>query len=258
MRLLSWNVNGLRAAEKKGFLDLVRKWDVDILGIQETKLQEPQISKELHALADEGYFSYWDFAKRPGYSGVAAFSKHQPEAFSAGLGIEKFDVEGRVVRLDFSTFTYFTIYFPNGGRGPERVEYKLDFYAEFLKQAKHIEKQGKGVIFCGDINTAHTEIDLARPKENQKVSGFLPEERAWVQKFIDAGFIDTFREFDKEGSNYTWWDMKSGARARNVGWRIDYFFISKNLLPKLQSAFIWPDILGSDHAPVGIDIDLKI
>ena len=171
-----------------------------------------------------------------------------------GFGIDRFDSEGRALILEYSEFILFNIYFPNGKMSGERLQYKMDFYDMFLDYAKNLLNQGKRIIVCGDVNTAHKEIDIARPKENEKISGFLSEERSWIDKFIETGFIDTFRHFNKDSANYSWWDYKSKARDRNVGWRIDYFFISSNLLYNLSSAFILKEVMGSDHCPVGIEI----
>ncbi|HQP10017.1 MAG TPA: exodeoxyribonuclease III, partial [Candidatus Omnitrophota bacterium] len=171
-----------------------------------------------------------------------------------GLGVKEFDSEGRTLMLDYGNFILFNIYFPNGGAGNKRVPFKMNFYEAFLKKANALKKQGKGIILCGDVNTAHEAIDLARPKENEKNTGFLPEERAWVSKFINSGYVDTFRHFYKDGGHYTWWDYKTSARDRNIGWRIDYFFVSENLLPKIKKAVILDKVTGSDHCPVGIEL----
>ncbi|MFA5060016.1 MAG: exodeoxyribonuclease III [Candidatus Omnitrophota bacterium] len=251
MKLLCWNVNGIRAVEKKGFVEWLRKESPDILCIQETKAHPSQLTEGL--LRPGPYKTYWSSAEKKGYSGVGIFSKKDADV-QEGLGIKKFDCEGRVLEADYGDFVLFNIYFPNGGAGNKRVPFKMEFYDAFLKTALNLQKKGKGIIVCGDVNTAHEEIDLARPKENQKNTGFLPEERAWVTKFISHGFIDTFRHFEKGAQHYTWWDYKTGARARNIGWRIDYFFISENLLPKLKNAFILKDVMGSDHCPIGIEI----
>ncbi len=252
MRLISWNVNGIRAIEKKGFLDWLKKESPDVLCLQETKSHPDQLTISL--LSPEGYQTYWAAAEKKGYSGVAIFTKKEPQNVQVGLGVKKFDSEGRTLIADYGDFVLFNIYYPNGSAGNKRVPFKMAFYDEFLKAAEKFKREGKKVVVCGDVNTAHAEIDLARPKENQKNTGFLPEERAWVTKFISHGYVDTFRHFNKDPHHYTWWDYKTGARARNIGWRIDYFFVSESLLSNLQSAFILKDVLGSDHCPVGIEL----
>jgi len=252
MKIISWNVNGIRAIAKKGFLQWLAQESPDILCLQETKSSPDQLSEEL--LNPLGYKTFWASAEKKGYSGVGIFTKTKPVTIIEGLGIKKFDVEGRTLITEFKKFILFNIYFPNGGAGNKRVPFKMAFYEEFLKKANKLKKEGKKIIICGDVNTAHSEIDLSRPKENQKNTGFLPEERAWMTKFIDNGYIDTFRHFNKEGGHYTWWDYKTAARARNIGWRIDYFFVTENLVPSLKNAFILKNVFGSDHCPVGIEI----
>lgn len=251
IKLCSWNVNGIRAAEKKGFFDWLHKSKYHIIGIQETKAHVEQLSEK--AVHPDGYESYWCSAVRKGYSGTAVYTNISPTFAETTFGDPFLDGEGRIVMLEFEQFYYFNVYFPNGGMGPERLAHKLEFYKRFLKLTEAYRKK-KPIVVCGDVNTAHTEIDLARPKENQNVSGFMPIERKWVDEFIAAGYIDTFRMFNKEPKQYTWWDMKSGARARNVGWRIDYFFVSKELEKNVKKAWIEPDVLGSDHCPVGLEL----
>jgi len=252
MIFLSWNVNGIRAIEKKGFLEWLKKTAPDILCLQETKAHPDDLSSSLKDIA--GYSSFWSSAQKKGYSGVAIYSRLTPQKFCEGLGNPEFDTEGRTLMMEYEDFILFNIYFPNGGQGNKRVPFKMAFYETFLKKIDTLKKKGKKIIFCGDVNTAHTEIDLARPKENVKNTGFLPEERAWISKVIAHGYIDTFRNFQKGAGHYTWWDYKTGARARDVGWRIDYFFISENLLPRLKKAFILKDVRGSDHCPIGIEL----
>lgn len=254
VRLLSWNVNGIRAVLKKGFLEWFLKEQPDILCIQETKAQEEQIPDTIKKV--DGYFTYFASAERKGYSGVGLFTKLKPRHVQTEFGIKKFDNEGRVIIADHGKYLLFNIYFPNGKISKERLRYKLQFYDAFLAYITRLKERGKRLIVCGDVNTAHAEIDLARPKENEKVSGFLPEERAWIDKFLSHGFIDTFRLFNKQGGNYTWWDLKTRARERNVGWRIDYFYISSHLRRRLKSAFILSDVMGSDHCPIGIEISV--
>ncbi len=252
MKLLSWNVNGMRAVEKKGFLDWLGKESPDILCLQETKAHPDQLNDGL--LHPDGYRSFWSAAEQKGYSGVAVYSRRPPLSVITDMGVDVFDREGRLLMLDYGDFVLLNVYFPNGGAGNKRVPFKLDFYETFLKLTERLRRQGKRLVICGDVNTAHTEIDLARPRENEKNTGFLPEERAWVTKFINKGYIDTFRHYCKEPGQYTWWDYKTGARARNVGWRIDYFFITPDLLPQLKQAFILNAVPGSDHCPVGIEL----
>lgn len=252
MKILSWNVNGIRSAAKKGLIEWVLNVQLDILCLQETKAEPGQLTKELREIP--GHASYFSSAEKKGYSGVAVYTKREPLSIKNGMGIERFDNEGRVLIAEYQNFVLYNVYFPNGKQSPERLAFKMDFYEAFLDMLKKEKKKGKALIVCGDVNTAHTEIDLARPKENEKVSGFLPEERAWIDRFLGSGFIDTFRMFKNEGGHYTWWDMKSGARARNVGWRIDYFFIDAIHAPCIKNAFIMNDIQGSDHCPTGIEL----
>jgi exodeoxyribonuclease III len=252
IRILSWNVNGFRAVYKKGFIDWLKKEKPDVLCLQETKAEEAQIQKELKEVV--GY--HWVFCSglRKGYSGTAVFSKEKPLEVTKAMGHDPFDNEGRLITAVFPEFTLLNVYFPNGGSGPERLKYKMDFYAHFHGYANKLRQDGRCVIVTGDVNTAHKEIDLARPKENSKISGFLPEERAWVESFINSGFEDTFRRFNDKPNQYTWWDMKSGARARNVGWRIDYFFVNEERKNVVKDSFIMPDVMGSDHCPIGVDL----
>jgi len=255
MRIISWNVNGIRAIEKKGFLQWLKKESPDILCLQETKASPDQLTPAL--LKPQGYETHWSWSKeKKGYSGVAVFCKVKPKKVTDGLGFKKFDIEGRTLILDYGKFILFNIYYPNGGEGNKRVPFKMEFYDSFLKAADKLKKQGKKLIVGGDFNTAHTEIDLARPKANEENTGFLPEERAWLDKFVSHGYTDTFRRFEKGPHHYTYWDYKTAARERNVGWRIDYFFVTENLIPNLQSAFILSKVTGSDHCPLGIEIKL--
>lgn len=254
LTLLSWNVNGIRAAAKKGFLEWFEKESPDILCIQETKAWEEQLDESLTNVKD--YHSYFAEAYKKGYSGVVTYTKEKPLSVKTGFGIEEFDNEGRIVITEYKEFILFNIYFPNGKAHAERLKYKMDFYEAFQKHVVKLAKKGKKIIICGDVNTAHKEIDLARPKPNEKVSGFLPEERAWMDRFFADGFIDTLRMFNDKPEVYTWWDVFTRARDRNVGWRIDYFFISENLKKNITDAFTMPDVMGSDHCPVGIKIKL--
>ncbi|HPN88805.1 MAG TPA: exodeoxyribonuclease III [Candidatus Omnitrophota bacterium] len=252
MKLISWNVNGIRAIAKKGFLEWLEKESPDILCLQETKSSPDQLSDEL--LTPKGYETFWSSAEKKGYSGVGIFTKIKPLKISHKIGKKEFDSEGRTIIAEFEDFILFNIYFPNGGSGNKRVPFKMAFYEKFLKKVNKSKKEGKKIIICGDVNTAHTEIDLSRPKENQKNTGFLPEEREWITKFINNGYVDTFRHLNKEGGHYTWWDYKTGARARDIGWRIDYFFVTENLLASLKNAFILKNVFGSDHCPIGIEL----
>jgi exodeoxyribonuclease III len=252
MKILSWNVNGIRAADKKGLFDWFKKESADMLCVQEIKALPEQFPA--HLKNTPGYHVFINSAQRKGYSGVATFSKRKPLHVAKGFGSERFDQEGRVLITEFSSFVLFNIYFPNGKKDDVRLQYKLDFYDMFLSVADSIRDEGKHVVVCGDFNTAHKEIDLAHPKANEKRSGFLPVERAWIDTFIDHGFVDTFRVFNKEPKQYSWWDMKTHSRQRNIGWRIDYFFVDKGFVPQLKNAFILQDVMGSDHCPVGIEI----
>ncbi len=250
IKIISWNVNGIRAVSKKGFLDWLSRESPDILCLQEIKAHLSQIPAEILALS--GYTSYWNPAVRPGYSGVGTLTRVKPTAVKKGIGVGSFDYEGRVLETEFSDFTLLNIYFPNGGMNPERLRFKLDFYDEALKYFLKLRKKGKKLVICGDYNTAHQPIDLKNPKENENTSGFMPVERAWLDKLISSGFVDTFRVFDQSAEQYSWWDMRTRARERNAGWRIDYHFISEDLKPRLEGAFISPEVTGSDHCPVGV------
>ena len=252
-RLLSWNVNGLRAAYRKGFLDWLSQDRPDILCLQETKARREQLPVELGNV--KGYHLYMSVPERKGYSGVALYTTKEPISVSYDLGAERFDREGRIIEADYGEFVLLAVYFPNGKASEERLSYKMDFYQHFLKHVDDLRKNGKNVIICGDVNTAHREIDLARPRPNSKVSGFLPVERAWIDELLSHGFRDTFRIFNREPKNYSWWDYKSRARERNVGWRIDYFFVDTELSSRVTRAFILSDVMGSDHCPVGIEIE---
>jgi exodeoxyribonuclease III len=250
IKLLSWNVNGVRSLWKKGLLDRLKELQPDILCLQETKSNEEQLPPEL--AAPEGYHAYWHSAKKKGYSGVATFSKVEPAAVITTMGKAEFDDEGRFMRLDYDDFTLFNVYFPNGKSGPARLDYKMRFYDTFLEILESLRKDRQKLIFVGDVNTAHNEIDLGRPKENSKVSGFLPIERAWMDKVVSKGYVDSFRNGYPDEVKYSWWDLKTRARERNVGWRIDYVFVSRELADNVQDAFILNEIMGSDHCPVGI------
>jgi len=246
MKIISWNVNGVRAVIKKGFLEFVAQANPDVICLQETKARPEQVD---FLLPD--YERYWNSAQRPGYAGTAIFTKIKPLNVKNDMGIAEHDREGRVIAMEFPDYFLVTVYTPNSKRDLSRLDYRLQWDADFLAYLKKLEKK-KPVIFCGDLNVAHQEIDLTHPKANVGTHGFTPQERAGFGNFVKAGFVDTFREFNKEGGHYTWWSQMSNARQRNVGWRIDYFCISSALRPKLKEAFILPQVLGSDHCPVGI------
>ncbi len=251
IKMISWNVNGLRACVKKGFVEYFNKVDADIFAMQEIKLQEGQID-----LSFEGYQQYWNYADKKGYSGTAIFTKLEPLHISQGIGIDEHDHEGRVITLEFNDFFYVTVYTPNSQRGLARLTYRMKWEDDFLTYLRALEKN-KPVVVCGDLNVAHQEIDLKNPTTNRKNAGFTDEERQKFTTLIDAGFIDTYRYLypDKQDA-YTWWSYMSNAREKNIGWRIDYFCISNILKDKLKDAYIYPEILGSDHCPIGIDIDI--
>lgn len=259
MRIISWNVNGIRANVKKGGFDWFLNESPDIYCIQETKAQVDQLEPGI--VNPPGFTSYFDHSKgRKGYSGVATYTKIKPERVEYGIGNEKYDQEGRFIGLFFSNvlpkvpkLAILNIYFPNGGGGPERLKFKLEYYDEFLKYINRLVKQGYEVLFTGDVNTAHSEIDLARPKENKDNTGFLPIERAWLDKVVQNGYSDVFRTLHPDAKEkYTYWDMKTFARERNVGWRIDYFFVTEGLMKMVKSTKILDHVLGSDHCPIEI------
>lgn len=258
MKLISWNVNGIRAWYKKGSYDWFVKQSPDFMCIQETKAHPEQLEKDFPALfKPEGYFSYFDSANiRKGYSGVAIYTKHKPAKVTYGLGPKKFNQEGRQVNVFYKNFVVINCYFPNGAKSKEHFQYKLDYYTEFLKFIKNLESKGLKVIFCGDLNVAHNEIDLERHEENEGHVGFSEPERAWVDALVQNKFIDTYRNEHPKTAKYSWWDMKTRARDRNIGWRIDYFFVSHQLLKKVKRARIHDKILGSDHCPVSLELDL--
>lgn len=253
IRLLSWNVNGLRSVAKKGFLEWLADDSPDILCIQETKANPKQLPRSLKHI--EGYFSYFSAAERKGYSGVAIYSKIKPGSVEYGFGIPRFDHEGRILIARYENFVLFNIYFPNGNSSQERLDYKMAFYDAFLEYVDGVRDEGHNVVICGDVNTAHREIDLARPKQNEDRSGFLPEEREWIDTFLSHGYVDTFRMFNEKGGYYSWWDLKTRSRDRNVGWRIDYFFVNEGFKGNVKSSFMIGDVMGSDHCPIGITLE---
>ena len=252
MKVICWNVNGLRAVWKKGFLDFLEREMPDVLCVQETKMQSGQVTQEL--LNPLGYFSHWAFAERAGYSGVATFSQEKPRSVQIELGGGRHDSEGRLVLTEFDEFTLVNVYIPNGGMGDHRVEYKLNYYDEMLDMLERLRKEGRFLIICGDFNTAHTEMDLARPQDNVNVSGFLPVERAWMDRFIEAGYVDMFRHLHPDARDaYTWWSFRTAARKRNVGWRIDYFFVNKEFAHRVKRCEHLDDVEGSDHCPLMLE-----
>ena len=250
MKLVSWNVNGLRAIYKKGFEETFRELNADIFCIQETKMQEGQIELDL-----QGYHQYYNYAERKGYSGTAIFTKKEPINVTYGIGIEEHDREGRVITLEFDKFYMVNCYTPNSGRELARLEYRMTWEDEFKKYLTKLDKQ-KPVIICGDLNVAHTEIDLKNPKSNRKNAGFTDEERSKIEDLLNSGFTDTFRKIypNKEGA-YTWWSYIFNARANNAGWRIDYFLVSDRISKNIKDAYIYSEIMGSDHCPVGLEIE---
>ncbi|MCE9646249.1 MAG: exodeoxyribonuclease III [Chloroflexi bacterium] len=253
MKIITWNVNGIRAALGKNALDWAFARQADILCLQEVKARPEQLNDIQRSALKLPYA--WNPAERPGYSSVATFYKNKPDEIKAGMGEPKFDVEGRVLQTVQAGFRLFNIYFPSGTRGHERVEYKLDFYAHLLKVCNMLHKKGEKLVLTGDFNTAHQPIDLKNAKQNKKTSGFLPEEREWVQKFLDHGFVDAFRHLHPEKVQYTWWSQVTNARERGIGWRLDYFLVSKDLLPRVKDVVIHDDIKGSDHCPVELILD---
>ncbi len=253
-KIISWNVNGIRAAAKKDFFSWLNVASPDILCLQEVKAQVEQLPETI--LHPNGYETFWNSAERKGYSGVATFVKKAPKATIINFGDAHLDNEGRVILTHYEEFLLFNVYFPNGGRDEVRLKYKLDFYKKFLKLIEDYRKKGHSIIFCGDVNTAHMEIDLARPKENVDNSGFMPIEREWLDKVVALGYVDTFRMFHDGNGYYSWWDQKTRSRDRNIGWRIDYFFVSPDLALRIKDAFILADVFGSDHCPVGIELSL--
>ena len=249
MKIISWNVNGIRACLKKGLLDFIKSSDADILCFQETKANQEQVELEL-----DGFNQFWNSANKKGYSGTLILSKINPSNSYLGMDIQKHDNEGRLITLEYPEFFLVNVYTPNAQRGLTRLDYRTkEWDVDFLNYLKKIEKI-KPVIFCGDLNVAHTEIDLANPGSNRRNAGFTDEERFGFDRFLEEGFIDTFREFEKEPGNYSWWSYMFEARKKNIGWRIDYFCVSQILKDKLENAFILPEILGSDHCPIGINL----
>ena len=251
MKIISWNVNGLRAVYKRNFLNWMRESGADIICLQETKAQPNQLSSDLIKL--DNFYSYFNSADKKGYSGVAVYTKQKPIFAQSVLGVKRFDNEGRILKLKYKNFVLIDLYLPHGGRQKENLNYKLKVYEYFLDYLKKLNNEK--VILIGDFNIAHQEIDLARPKQNKNNIMFTPEERKQIDRIIKLGFIDTFRQFHKEGGYYTWWPYFAKARERNLGWRIDYAFTSAKITPKLKDAFILKDVKGSDHCPIGINLN---
>lgn len=268
MKIISWNVNGLRSINgqnprtkfgKKFFKNTLSEYleaeNPDILCIQETKSSPDQINEELlHPMDYKGYYN-WSKLKK-GYSGVVTYTKQEPINSVSEVGIEKFDVEGRIIQTDFKDFSLLNIYFPNGTSGQHRVDYKLEFYDDIFNYIENLRKLQPNILVCGDYNTAHTPIDLARPKENEQTSGFLPEEREKLDKIIDMGYVDTFRMFTQDGDHYTWWSNRGRAKENNVGWRIDYHMVTDSLKPAVTNSYHQPDVTGSDHCPIVVELDI--
>jgi exodeoxyribonuclease-3 len=248
MEIVTWNVNGLRAALRKGMLDWVLETTPDVLCLQETRVRPEQLEESQKTV--EGYHILWNPAERAGYSGVSTWTRQPPLDPQFGLGDPRFDSEGRVIRTRHDDFLLYNVYFPNGQRGKERVDYKLAFYARLLDICDSLHEKGENIIITGDFNTAHNEIDLKNPKANEKNSGFLPEERAWIDKYLEHGFVDAFRALYPEREQYTWWSYRFNARQRNIGWRLDYFLVSEALMPRVRDVVIHEEVMGSDHCPV--------
>jgi exodeoxyribonuclease-3 len=253
VKLLSWNVNGIRAVEKDGkFSNWMKAEDADIVCVQEIKAFPEQVGGLL--LHSGKYQAHWNSAKKPGYSGTAVFSKHEPLSVQNGIGIREIDDEGRVLVVEYKDFTLLNCYFPNSQRDHARLDYKLFFCKSFLKFTEKLRKSGKNVLICGDLNIAHKEIDLRNPKANEKNAGFLPEERAWMDDFLEAGYVDTFRKFTPDPGHYTWWSYRPGVRDRNIGWRLDYWLTNQEFEKRVKSSIIQPNVMGSDHCPVAMTI----
>jgi exodeoxyribonuclease-3 len=251
-RIYSWNVNGIRAAARKGFFNVLTNSNADIFCVQETKAQPEQLSEDF--IAPDGYHSYWSSAERKGYSGVAVFSRTEPLSVSR-MEIPRFDSEGRALILEYPDFTLIGAYFPNSQEGGRRLDYKLDFCDSMRAICDELDTAGKHIVLCGDYNIAHKPIDLANPKQNEKNAGYLPEEREWMETFTGAGYLDTFRMFNTEPGHYSWWTYRANARARNIGWRIDYHCVNGAAASRVKSAGILPEIYGSDHCPVVLELE---
>lgn len=255
MKLVSWNVNGIRAVTRKGFWAWLSADAPDVVCLQETRIQPEQLTAKMRA-PDGGYHTFWCDAERKGYSGVATFSRPEPQAVRKGFGQPQFDVEGRVLITEYAGFTLLNVYFPSGQRGHDRVAFKLEFYDALLAYCADLRAEGHRLVVCGDYNTAHQPVDLARPKQNVKTSGFLPEEREALSRWLEQGFVDVFRHLHPDEVAYSWWTYRANARARNVGWRIDYFLVAEELMPQVREARILGEVMGSDHCPIELELDL--
>jgi exodeoxyribonuclease-3 len=253
MKIITWNINGIRAALGKGALDWAFKQEPNVLCLQEVKARPEQLDDEQHGALKLPYV--WNAAQRPGYSGVATFFNQPPAEIVMGMNNEQFDVEGRVIQTVYDGIRLFNIYFPNGQRGQDRVDYKLAFYAHLLELCDELHKRDEQIIITGDFNTAHMPIDLKNPKENEKTSGFLPEEREWVQNFLDHGFVDAYRRLYPDKVEYTWWTYRLNARQRGIGWRLDYFLVSEALMTRVKDVIVYDKVMGSDHCPVELMLE---
>lgn len=257
IKLVSWNVNGMNAVMRKGFRASLARLDADVIGLQETKLQPAKLTAEMRDLP--GYASHWSFCTvKKGYSGTALYTRLAPLAVGTGIGQPEFDDEGRIVSADFGDFLFFNVYFPNGQMSEERLDYKLRFYEAFFAHCDRLRSEGRPLVITGDYNTAHNEIDLKNPKANEKTSGFLPIERDWLDRIVARGYVDTFRHLHPDTVRYSWWTYRFRARERNAGWRIDYFFVTRDIVEQgwLREAFIDNEVYGSDHCPVGIVLEV--
>jgi len=254
MKIISYNVNGIRAALKKDFVGWLQKENPDIICLQETKANKEQV--ETNLISDLGYNLYWFSAQKKGYSGVAIFSKQKPDRVIEGIGIEKYDFEGRMIRADFGDFTLINSYFPSGTTGTVRQDFKMEYLADVQKFIDELKKERPNILLCGDYNICHKPIDISKPENKKGVSGFLPEEREWVTNFIESGFIDSFRMFDDSADKYSWWSYRAGSRAKNLGWRIDYHMVSEPLRSKIKDAKVLSDIVHSDHCPILVELDV--
>jgi exodeoxyribonuclease-3 len=256
MKIITWNVNGLRANLNKGGVEWVLTQDADVICLQEVKASIDRLTPEQLKILENDYFVYWNPAQKPGYSGVITLSKNKVEELIMKIGEERFDVEGRLIRSRHPGFILFNVYFPNGKRDVSRLSYKLNFYEKLLGELDRLHGSGEKIILCGDTNTAHKPIDLRNPKQNEKTSGFLPEERAWLDLYLEHGFIDVFRYLYPDEVKYTWWTYRVNARERNIGWRLDNFYVTKELVKYVIDVTIHKEVLGSDHCPVTINLDL--